>query len=495
MKNKLAFVAAGVLAASFALPMQASAELEELQVHGQIRIRGNHLDPGLGGNAGPPATGGFDDDASGDDFYNALAEVNFTADMSDDVTGFIALRSYDIYGVNIPGVDNDPDDGDFEPNGYAGFTNTSAFASLAGGGNDTVGLYQAYIQADNVGGYPISVKIGRQEIALGREFLIGNNDDGVFFSGQALDALRVTYDNDESLMVTAFTAKILEFRNAEQDADVDIHAVYATYYGLEMMDIDAYWIWVDNGVGEPLLGFGNPIGDTSENLHTLGARVYGTAMDDRLEYNAEIAYQVGDSNVGGPVSFAAPVFPFDSLDVEAWAFNILVGYTFDDVQYTPEVHFEWALFTGDESSTDGDWEQFTRLTSDVHYGKINLGGAFDALTTNMSIIRIGASAQATDTVSVYGDLLFFTLDEDGAIPSTSDVVFGIPQATSPFNASPGSSDDEVGTELDLWTEWQYSEDLTLSAGWSHFFTGDAVENAFGGDDDLDYVWWEAQLVF
>ena len=108
MTKKLALFAAGALVASAVLPMQASAELEELQVHGQIRIRGNYITPSfasrsgllLGVLGGNNENFGFDDDASPDDFYNALVEVNFTADMSDDVTGYIALRSYDIWGVD-----------------------------------------------------------------------------------------------------------------------------------------------------------------------------------------------------------------------------------------------------------------------------------------------------------------------------------------------------------------------------------------------------------
>ena len=503
LKHKLALVAAAVLAFSFALPMQAFAELEELQVHGQIRIRGNYLDPGFAQEnpVGIQNTFGFNEDASNDDFYNALAEVNFTADMSDDVTGFIALRSYDIYGGTA--FDDDDSQAD-EDDGLVGLNAAADYANeinaLAGDGNDTVGMYQAYIQADNVLGYPLSVKIGRQEIALGREFLVGNNDDGVNFSGRAFDALRATYDNDESLMVTVFTAKLAETRNFEQDGDIDLHGLYATYYGLEELDIDLYWIALDNGVGGPVAPAPLPLGDDSELLHTFGGRVYGAAMDDRLEYNVEVAIQSGDINSVRLTNLAGmnPVFgPLgQSLDVDALAINVLVGYTFDDVEYTPEVHFEWALFTGDDDSTDKDFEQFTRLFSDVHYGKINLGGNFDLNMTNMNIFRIGGSAQTTDTVTVNADLLFFTLNEDKDKNVAND---GFTLGRNQVN---GTADDGVGTELDLWVTWQYSEDLTLSGGWSHFFVDDAIENAFSdvatgsqADDDLDYLWWEAALIF
>ena len=491
--------------------MQVSAELEELQVHGQIRIRGNYLDPGFGLQSpnGADFSFGFNEDQSASDFYNALAEVNFTADMSDDVTGYIALRSYDIYGGFSDQDQDDSSDGEFgSVSGDDAFSELKAITfagelftgDLAGEGNDTVGLYQAYIQMDNVGGYPISVRLGRQEIVLGREFLVGNNDAGINFSGRAFDAFRVDYDNDESFRVAAFTAKLFEFRATEQDADVDLHAVYATYYGLEMLDIDAYLIWFDNGMGNGVLGpIPGPVanfGADSENLYTWGGRVYGAALEDRLTYNVEAAFQTGDVNSTNQFSGVGLGPIGTSLDVDAFALNALVQYAFDGVSYNPEVHAEYAFFSGDDDTTDGDFEQFTRLFSDVHYGKMNLGGNFDENMTNVHIIRVGGSAEANETLTLNADVLWFTAVEDQA------PVLGGTAGSNVLGNTLNSSDDDLGVELDLWATLQYSEDLTLSAGWSHFFVDNAIESAFSfptnngmADDDLDYLWWEAQLVF
>lgn len=513
MTKKLALLAAGALVASAALPMQASAELEELQVHGQIRIRGNYITPSFASRNGltllGPENFGFDDDASNDDFYNALVEINFTADMSDDVTGYIALRSYDIWGVD----DVDDSQGAVGDSFYGSFgglltggtgvigTRAPFTAGLAGAGNDTVGLYQAYILMENVGGYPIAVKIGRQEISLGREFLIGNNDASADFVGNAFDALRVDYDNDETLRVTAFTAKLVDNRNLEEDADVDLYAIYGTYYGMENVEVDAYWIMLRNAAGAPVNSGGAPapvvafnsLGDEVETLHTIGMRGEARLLDDALYVNAEFAYQFGQVDTTG-AAFAA--IPTRSMDVEAFALNLLARYSFQDVVYEPEVHAEYAFFSGDDDNTDGDYDQFTRLFSDVHYGKANLGGLFDEGTTNAHIVRIGASAAATDQLTLHGDLLFFWVDEDSRGPGNflGGQVFGSQQFAV-------SLDDYAGTELDLWATWQYSEDLVLAAGWTHFFTDEAAGNAFAStlagqdEDDLDYLWWQAHLVF
>jgi len=59
-------------------------------------------------------------------------------------------------------------------------------------------------------------------------------------------------------------------------------------------------------------------------------------------------------------------------------------------------------------------------------------------------------------------------------------------------------DDMVGFEIDLGIDYQYTEDLLLSAGWAHLFVDDAMEQSWGGnlnDDDIDYLYVEAQLTF
>ena len=500
MRLYRAFYIACVVVTCVALPRVALAELEAMEVHGQVRIRGN-LAPGFAAEDVPGGmTFGFNEAGSNDDFYNMLAEVNFTAKMSNDVTGFVALRSYDIWGIDAADDSSAANDDAFA--GLNSVQTTADFTStLAGAGNDTVGLYQAYIQLNNVGGYPVQVRIGRQEIVLGRDFILGNNDAGVNYSGIAYDGFTFVYNNGETFFVGAGTAKVVDTRNAEQDGDIDLNCVFGTYYGHEAYSIDAYWIGVDNGFGSGAVP-GVLLGDESEFIHTVGTRVYGTALEDQLTYNVEVAHQFGQVNAVRPGM--PPVFiglgpaANRSLDVDAWVVNAQVGYTFADVQYTPEAHFEYAHFSGDSDITDDEYEQFSRLGSDVHYGKINLGGDLDEQMTNVNIFRLGGSIQPTEKLTLYGDVLWFILDEDQA-------PFGAPISDGGghvIGRRLNDSEDDLGTEVDLWATFQYSEDLLLSAGWSHFFVGDAAQSAFSStgnlfaaDDDLDYLWWEAQLLF
>ena len=60
---------------------------------------------------------------------------------------------------------------------------------------------------------------------------------------------------------------------------------------------------------------------------------------------------------------------------------------------------------------------------------------------------------------------YFQMDE----ATTSNGVLGIP-----FWGN--ESDDDLGWEIGLYLDYAYSEDLTISVGYAHFFAGDGVDS-------------------
>ncbi len=452
--KRITILLALVMAVAMTLP--ATAEVEEITVGGSIVVLGEFYEPGFDSvTVGLQSFDqGFNDTISSDAYYSQRTRVNVDATFSGGVHAFIELQSFDFWGDDI-------DD---------------ATASEWGseGGNDLLTLYQAYIDMNDIGDYPVMVRIGRQELVYGREWLVGNNDAGSNFSGISFDAIKVVYA-DEGFQVDAWASKLLELNGPRtvpggQDNDTDFYGVYGTYSGIENTTLDAYLLLVRTAAGP---------GDV-DYLYTVGARAAGTwdvmgTLPGLLDYNAEVAVQFGDTNAGG--------------DYEAWALDLLAGYTFTDVEWTPRIELAYTFLSGDDSATDTDTETFSRLFSDVHYGEINLGGTFDAAATNLHIFRGGVSAVPIEKLTVSADLYYFMLDEDDS--ALTAVTFGVPQPVA-------SPDDEVGLELDLAAEYQYTEDLNLRIGWSHFFADDAIENSWGGttdDDDIDYVYVQAALSF
>lgn len=541
--RKLTIVLALALAVAMTLP--AAAEVEEITVGGSIQIRGQILTPGIGTQAGPlnidvepipftftnahlvdfngngaispseallslqlfnnyvqPAM--FDDDIEDLDWITQRTRVNVDAKLSGGVRGFVELQAFDFWGID--GDDTVLEEGTDHDLGLPIMSDEVATGGFAGAGNDLVQLYQAYIEMNDIADYPLSLRIGRQELVYGREWLVGNNDAGINFSGLSFDAVKLVYDTD-LFSVDAWASKMADFSTPlfagvqEEDADIDFFGAYGSWKGIENMVIDGYVLWLRSGQSvDPILG----TTDTSDvfNLYTVGGRVAGAwdimgFLPGMLDYNIEAAFQFGDNNIGSAAD------PTDSGEFEGWAFNAMAGYTFTEVQWTPRVEAEYAFFSGDDDALDEDTEEFVRLFSDVHYGELNMGGDLDQLATNLHILRFGASAVPVERLTVKADFYLFWLEEDDEDGFAK--TFGLPQfEASTWSVGPLTvpisqigDDNEVGYELDIVADYQYTEDLNLRAGWAHFFVDDALENAWGAgqDDDVDYLYVQALLVF
>jgi len=460
--NKIALLVA--LALVLALTVPAAAEVEEITVGGSIVIQGEWQGPGLDDGVAPGAgfiMRSFDDDIDEAAFYSQRTRVNVDAKLSGGVRGFVELQSYDIWG------DEDVD-GEFEPEAAtARLLDPFDFPST----DNVVTLYQAFIEVGEIADYPLSVRAGRQELVYGDEWLVGNNDAGRIFNGLSFDGIKLMYA-DDMFAVDAWTVKLVENSVAAlptaQNDDVDFYGIYGTYMGIEDVEIDGYLLYVRDA--------SEVMGDDTVTLYTVGSRVAGTidAGFGVIDLKGEAAFQFGDTA--------------DDGDFEGWGLDLMAGMDLD-MEMDPRVEIAYTFFSGDDDD-DNDEETFVRMFSDVHYGELNMGGFLDAGATNLHIIRGGVSVTPAEKLEVSADLYYFMLDED----DTFSEVFGVAQA---------GDDDEVGIELDLAADYQYTEDLNIRVGWAHFFVDDATENSWGvssltptkEDDDVDYLYVRASLDF
>ncbi len=445
----------------------AQAELQNVEVGGSVRIRGNWYD--------------FDDNV----FINGGEEIasveqrtrlNVKADFTDEVSVFIEFDAYENWGDN------------FRSNYVTG---------VDGFGGDDVELYQSYIEINNAWGLPIRTRIGRQELELGSEWLVGNNDASSLFTGLSFDGIRTTYTAD------AFTVDLLSFKLSETfnnfaEGDANLYAIYGSYIGLEDWQFDAYWMYVmedegDNGALTVAEGvFGAAAGDA--DLHTIGLRGAGTYGAFDLE--SEIAFQFGEIDVdnGG-------FFGDDDLDYDAFAFNLEAGYTFD-ITWTPRVYLGAAYFEGGDQDNgnfffgdDDNDLSFNRLFSNWQYSEF----LENTDLSNSLIYRAGISATPTEKISLLLALAYFQADEEVDLGFDG---FGI------FDLFDNDADDNEGLEVGLYGDYQYSEDLVFRAGFAHFFGDDGLEdgnfiitNGLGAfadsedDGDYNYLFWEAEISF
>jgi hypothetical protein len=546
MRKSLWIIAAVLLVAT-----TAGAELQNVIVGGQIRIRANYYMsafgdtpeirwpgftiggpdwvPGraiggygaaratfVGHGVGAPFLGAggpftnhvvslFDWDDRGNDldFVESRVRLNVNADFTDEVSAFIEIDSYDWWGE------------DFRSDWVTG-------ADFAADSDDDVEIYQAYIQAEEMWGTPLRLRVGRQELSFGSEWLVGTNDTNSFFSGLSFDAVRLDYATD-MFSVAAWAAKLAEVGALEEDGDTDFYGVYASYMGLEDISIDAYWLMVRdafslNDTNLPWIAewFEDALNlddyDPSY-LHTVGLRGAGTI--GAFDFEVEGAYQFGDADIVG-FHFGPFIYGDDSADFDGnWAANAEFGYTFD-MTYQPRVFIGGAYFTGEDERDLTFWEwinpfnrpdasvSFNRLFSNWEYSQfLDLNGNL----SNFWTARVGVSAMPTENVQVMLKASYFQADEAFDAPRHIKVGrYRVPILPA-WSFWTQENDDNLGIEAELSATYNYSEDLVFEAGWAHLFVDDGLEEGnftqnngllFNGgtsDDDADYVYLETRLSF
>ncbi|MCP4641011.1 MAG: alginate export family protein, partial [bacterium] len=193
----------------------AYAELQNVQVGGQIRIRGRYWRNGWNGPRetripnsflpgrpigflGASSVYDWDDDGHNRTIVEQRTSLYVSADFTEDVCAFIELQDYAVWGE------------DFRSNYVTGADSRANSA-------DDVEVQQAYIQVEQLLGQPLRLRIGRQDLKFGKGWLIGNQISPTL--GLSYDAIRLTYDCDV-LSVDAVWAKLAERSPAEEDGDV-----------------------------------------------------------------------------------------------------------------------------------------------------------------------------------------------------------------------------------------------------------------------------------
>ena len=305
------------------------AELQSVNVGGEIQIRGrywgNNYSRSFAGLGAPRYVGTnfaarplgpfgllsrYDFDSRGENltFVEQNTRLHITADFSDDVTSFVEFESFDVWGS------------DFRSNYVNG---------VDGSSGPDIKLYQAYIETRETFGYPVRARLGRQEMKLGKGWLVSDNITPAL--GLSFDGARLTYAAND-LTVDGWWLKLSE--TFAGDEDVDFYGIYATYSGLESMNVSAYWLLVRDGaaINDTVSG---PVGEWVEDLlghddydptylHTVGTRIWGGV--GAFDFDWELAYQFGEADSVGS-SFRLGVYGDTDAEFDAFATDLVLGYT------------------------------------------------------------------------------------------------------------------------------------------------------------------------
>lgn len=310
---------------------------------------------------------------------------------------------------------------------------------------------------------PVSVKVGRQELAYGDERFVGplnwTNTARVF------DAVKVVYNPWQWFQLDVFFSKVVRVEPKRADKTVHsdhFYGIYGAYKKIKDHVIDTF-LFIRNNRDESLAGERAGSRDPLKE-YTAGNRFKG--KKGPVDYGTEYAVQLGRRGHD---------------EIEAWAFHQELGYTFSKQKGTPRIYTEYNHASGDRNPSDGVFSTFDNLFPTNH----NKYGLIDFLPLkNMNDVMLGASVKPHTKVHLASEFHWFFLD------AKESAWFNASGGT--FRAANPAADTQLGEELDLYATYAVTKSLSALIGYSHFFAGPFAKDT-GAHDDADFFYVQMLL--
>ena len=346
---------------------------------------------------------------------------------------------------------------------------------------------------------PLTMMIGRQPLKLGTGFVLadpdtnttsvegsaaGDNDMayGDLSMRKSFDAIRAVLDYNP-LVVDLFYSKIDETNatNAAIEEDVNLYGINAAY-DFENYDAEAEVYYMNVRDGETTTAPDPDSANTARmcfrpasEVHLLGVRGSLVPMDN-LNLLGEFATQRGDYDTISVVK----------RDLDSYAYQVAGDYTFQ-MEWNPVVRVGFTHYEGEQRDNTGDFEGWLPLFEDQTHGVVAnyiLGGVNGGQNSNADILNIGATAEPMEDLTVSVDYYNFWLDEKWVNMdnvAVNNAANGLNNGIGWYNLAEGSylgtTSDNLGYEIDLALNYDYTEDVKMgiSAGW--FCPGDALDGS------------------
>lgn len=315
---------------------------------------------------------------------------------------------------------------------------------------DTWDLRLAYAEIGDMERGFFSLRVGRQEINLGDERLVGSSP---WTNGaRSFDAARLRLHH-KKLRADIFAASVVVLRDGGLGEITPGNNLYGLYGGMDNVvpnsTIEPYLLWRSQSDVKAQLG-----GIGTYDMKVPGLRWVGR-LPGNFDYNTEIAFERGSVLK-------------DSID--AWAGHWLMGYKAPALPFSPRFLAEYNYATGSASSKLGQRNTFDQLYPTAHdkYGLADQVG-----WKNIHHLRFGPEFTLTSRWSLasrYSD--YWLANAHDALYNTSNSVVA--------QMANGTAGRWVGQEIDLVNAIKVSKITTIGAGLSHIFPGTFLKLATPG---------------
>jgi hypothetical protein len=358
------------------------------------------------------------------------------------------------------------------------------YAWGADGEEDDLLLYQGYVVfTPQIFGYDTVLTIGRQELAMGSEMLLGNDSK---YAGLSHDAVRLDVKPLDKLSTTLFVSKLVEGTVAGADEasglattgayinDVHLWGLWNTY-DFESLDavLDVYLLYLQSDVEfntAPFASFMAASGAVNEfntdgKIWTLGSRfkldkfeVFGQKFD----YSVELAIQAGTINIGGfPVVDGVRQNDLDIKD--SFAFETELGWS-PALPWSPRLCAGMAWASGDDAADDGNINHFFEIYQDVQ-GRLGKADLF--VLENLRCWYTTLTFKPMDIKKLDAGISFlrFNAFEEGDVLGTGGTQLV------------GSDCNDIGDEYDVFLGYELNSNADLKFCWSYVEPEDMIHDA------------------
>lgn len=357
---------------------------------------------------------------------------------------------------------------------------------------DDFDLHQAYVTIGNHKEFPLSLKIGRQELVYGDERLIGpsafNN------VGRTFDAAKLRWQN-AWFGVDFFASRVVLIDNHNFNMSNDYEYFSGAYFSSKLIPKQTTeWYFLARNASANATSYPattTQVVGSARDIYTVGFRVKSNPGElHGWDYTGEVMGQFGHYN-----DPARPV-GLNSLEQRAYAFVAGGGYTFTDVLYTPRVGLEYDFGSGDHNPNDNKHETFDNLfpTNHKFYGFMD----FVSLQ-NIHDVSVNSSIKPLPRLAMTANYHSFFLAD------THDNFYTVTGARrGGIGATPGTGyginpnyDSYVGSELDLITTYNINPQTVFEVGFGHFFTGKYIDQSLSavGTKDANWVYVSLNVNF
>ncbi len=394
------------------LTSKTFADVQNIRLSGDIRIRGYFLDAADDANKGNAT------------FISQRTRVSVEADLEDHVLVVVTLQAEGEWGAN---------------NSTSGSTGAGTVPGNKLSRGWDVGVSEAYVQFNELFYTPATLKLGRQYLQYGRGLIISSVEQEYNYDAArlVLDYYPLTIDLVGAQLVNNQTfGATPQNKIGGVEGASDLLFLNARYEMSDsaLKDVEAYFGWVSQGPSGPVVSSRVPPTAGGSSPLIIGLRADINPIES-LQTWVEGAYEFGEGAAGGN-------------ELSAFLFNLGGKYTLKDVQWVPVLNGGYTFASGGAKNGDGTFVPWFDYVDGYN------GYLFAPSLSNIQIFNLGASVKPYENTTLALQVYYYLkADLNVASGSNANVDFG------GLAAPAAATSQDIGWEIDGILGYDYSKDV------------------------------------